>query len=612
MIINDIDTITDTIQKNCSEAIYSEQFFDYLVRYNGNIGEIPDIFGDDVCVNRINSQYAVVYKKLQSSKKTEKNASENIVEKILEPGFKFIPKCYGLMDVYAYEKSGVQALSALPGLALTGEGVIIGFADTGIDYTLNMFRTRSGKTRIKYIWDQNTANDNNEAENNVKPGDEQNDAQNDEGNVIGHFGFGSLYTAEDIDYALNLEKPYSYVTARDENGHGTFIASVAAGGDVGIAENAEFAAVKLKSVRNNMRDFYQVPEDEPCYAETDIMLAVRFLIEVAAKEGKPLVICLGIGTSQGAHQGKSLLEKYLTYISAYRGVCVVSAVGNELMSDAHFYGGTSVSAQSDIPVEISVDEYISGFSMEVWSTSLIYLDIQLISPTGEVFSGINPRRDGYYRKRFVYEGTEADIVNVSIDSNTGVQMVFFRFKNVAAGIWTLRVRESESSRGEGFDAWLPVRQYTKGKVRFVNPTPAVTICAPGSAPGVITAAAYNAADDTIYQYSSRGFNRQGYIKPDIAASGVNVIGAFAAGGNSRTDLLTARSGSSVSSAVLAGMAALVLEWGLVKGNAPYISTEEIKQLFIQGAVRKDYLTYPDTSFGWGEVNLLNSFMRLRL
>jgi hypothetical protein len=250
--------------------------------------------------------------------------------------------------------------------------------------------------------------------------------------------------------------------------------------------------------------------------------------------------------------------------------------------------------------------------MEVWSTSLIYLDIQLISPTGEVFSGINPRRDGYYRKRFVYEGTEVDIVNVSIDSNAGVQMAFFRFKNVAAGIWTLRVRESESSRGEGFDAWLPVRQYTKGKVRFVNPTPAVTICAPGSAPGVITAAAYNAADDTIYQYSSRGFNRQGYIKPDIAASGVNVIGAFAAGGNSRMDLLTARSGSSVSSAVLAGMAALVLEWGLVKGNAPYISTEEIKQLFIQGAVRKDYLTYPDTSFGWGEVNLLNSFMRLRL
>jgi subtilisin family serine protease len=594
MTINDIDTVW----KNCSEAIYSEQFFNYLIQYNGNLGAISEIFGDDVCVNRINGQYAVVYREGTTD--------------ILSPGFKFIPKCYGLMDVDADEKTGVSALRTLPGLELTGEDVIVGFLDTGIDYTLNMFRDNTGKTRIKYIWDQN--------ENNMID------------ISVGHWGFGALYTDEDINYALGLENPYSYVDVMDENGHGTFLASVAAGRGVGIAENSYIAVVKLRQVKDNLRDFYQVPQDEVCYGEDDIMLAVRFLIEVAAKEGKPLVICLGIGTNQGAHEGKSLLEKYLTYVSEYRGICVVSAVGNERLLDAHFHGVaptvfftdtspyyaaltstiTSNSPSTYTTVEISVEEFISGFSMELWSRPLIYLDVMLVSPTGEVFSGINPRRDGYYVRQFVYEGTSVEIVNVAIDSNAGAQMLFFRFKNVVDGIWQLLVAESESSRGEGFDAWLPIKQFTGGKVRFVNATSDVTICAPGSAEGVITAAAYNVADDSIYAYSSRGFNRQGYIKPDIAASGVSVIGAFAGGGSSREDLLTARSGSSVSSAVLSGLAALVLEWGLVRGNAPYISTEEIKQFFIQGAVRKDYLTYPNTSFGWGEVNLLNSFQKLRI
>lgn len=571
MVVNYIDTL----QKNCSEMIYSEQFFDYMVRYNGNLSAISEAFGDDVCINAVNNQYAVVYKKIT-------DAGQNI-ENMLEPGFRFIPKCYGLMDAYAYEKSGAAEAASLPGLSISGENVLVGFVDTGIDYTLDMFRTKSGRTRIKYIWNQNAPYRETET---------------------GHFGFGSVYTSDEIDYALTLDDPYSAVPVRDTNGHGTFLASVAGGAGVGIAENAEFAVVSLKEAKESLRSFYQIPFDEPCFAETDIILAVRFLIEAAAREGKPMVICLGIGSSQGAHLGKSMLEDYLSYIGSYRGICVVSAVGNENLSGSHFRGRGNV--------EISADEFISGFSMELWSSRLVYLDVSLVSPTGEIFNGINPRRNGYYHKKFVYEGTEADVVNVAIDETAGVQMVFIRLKNVTAGIWQLSVTESEISRGEGFDAWLPIKQYTKGKVYFATPASEVTICAPGSAAGVITAAAYNVADDSIYAYSSRGFNRQDLVKPDIAASGVSVIGAFSGGGKSSMDLLTVKSGSSVAAAVLAGLAALVLEWGLIKENAPYISTAEIRHFFIQGAVRKDYLAYPNVSFGWGTVDLLNSFQRLRL
>ena len=65
-----------------------------------------------------------------------------------------IPKCYGLLDQTALEVSGILKMQNQPVLALKGRGVLIGFIDTGIDYTNPAFRYSDGSSRIVRIWDQ--------------------------------------------------------------------------------------------------------------------------------------------------------------------------------------------------------------------------------------------------------------------------------------------------------------------------------------------------------------------------------------------------------------------------------------------------------------------------
>ncbi|MBO5508904.1 MAG: S8 family peptidase [Lachnospiraceae bacterium] len=587
MTINIINSVNE--EQNCLESINSEQFFNYVVQYNGNLNMISQTFGDDVCVNIINGQYAIAYRRL--------SGEPSDMEDILKPGYEFVPKCYGLMDVDADEKSGVTALKNLPGLSLSGNNTLVGFVDTGIDYTLNMFRKTDGSSRIRYIWDQGS------------------DVESNMSEEIGHFGFGALYTREDINQALREENPYSIVGERDDNGHGTFMASVAAGGNVGIADGAEIVVVKVRQVKDNLRQFYAVPQEEFCCGEDDVMLGVRFLIEVAQVLGRPLTICLGIGTNLGAHEGRSLLERYLTFITSFRNICVVTPVGNELGAGTHYRGGTMIPFQPvEEDVEISVDEDVGGFSMEIWAKAPVYLNVSIISPTGQLFGGISPFRDGFVTGRFLYEGTEVDVLNIAIDTTVGTQMLFIRFRNVVEGIWKLRISETAGARGEGYDSWLPIRQFTNGKVSFVSPDSETTICAPGSANGPITVTAYNVENDTLYSQSSRGFNRRGFIKPELAASGVAVIGAFAGSGYSpgREDLLISRSGSSVSAAIVAGMVCMILEWAVVKGNVPNIENEMIKRFLVSGTIKQDTLSYPNPSWGWGAVNLLESFSLIRI
>lgn len=617
MVVNDIDS-----ERSCLESIGSGQFFSYVANYGGNVSVISDVFGDDICVNRINGQFAVVYKIL-----SDEEAGDNLnVEELVAPGLGFVPSCYGLMSVAATEKSGVEALRRLPGLSLYGEGVMVGFIDTGIDYTLDTFKRRidfsRGRTRIRYIWDQSGQPIT--PPQSTTPGQlEVMGQQVTSGPTVapakqgtpGHFGFGQVYTYADIDAALDADNPYQVVPARDTNGHGTYLASVAVGNDIGIAPESELAVVKLREANPTLRRLYHIPEDEFCCSEDDVMLAVRFLLSIADRERRPMVICLGIGSNQGAHMGSTILERYLTFLSRQRGIGIVAAAGNELGAGSHYRGGSNLPGQPEVEAaELSVERDTEGFTFELWSNAPAFLTLKIISPTGEIFEGPDPRRNGVKSGTLLYEGTKIDIVNVAIDTTTGNQLTFVRFTDAVAGIWTLQIEESESVLGEGFDMWLPISNFTKGAVSFVRPEPDVTICAPGSAMGVITVASYNIENEAVYAASSRGYNREGYIKPDIAASGVDVTGAFAGSGSvaSSAQLLTSKSGTSVSTAIVAGMCALILEWAVVRKVAPYITNEEIKQLLIQGTVKKPQLSYPNRSWGWGAADLFEAFSRIRI
>lgn len=562
----------------CSNYIYSDEYFSFLVKYDNDMNRVDDIF-NPACVSRINNRFLVAY---------TKPAAFNIGE-ILKYGYASIPKCYGLMDSDVLQVIGADRIRNLPGLGFAGEGVLIGFIDTGIDFVSDAFKKPDGTTRISSIWDQN---------------------QEVYGQEAPAYGYGAVFTEEKINEALESDNPYSIVPSLDEDGHGTFIASVAAGNE-GVSPESDIIMVKLKQAKSFLRQFYLIPAEANCYSEDDIMFAIKYLVEQAAILGKPLVICLGIGTNQGGHTGGTYIETYLNSITQLRGIGVCVSAGNETGFGTHFHV-SGISGDSE-DVEISVGSNDKGFTLELWGRAPGVLEVSVVSPTGEIFDNISPVKSMTYSRTFLYEGTTVYVETTVVEGTTGDPMVLFRFENPTEGIWIIRVKGEGSTAQLGFDAWLPIHGFNNSDTRFVSPSPDTTICSPGNARGIITVAGYDYRNNSIYVNSSRGYTRMDGIKPDIAAPAVDVQGVLARrmDGLTGSGLYIRRSGTSIASAVTAGGIALILQWAVVEGNAINITNESIKRILMIGANRTMGMTYPNRQWGYGTIDLYESFNALR-
>lgn len=580
-----MDAGNGNMTQSCAEAIYSEEYANLLVKYDWDLSGVYERLQPE-CINIINSHFLVAYRRIDTLNQ----------EEFFRLGYNITPRCYGLMDTSGVEATGADRIMNLPGLGLTGRDVLIGFIDTGIDYRNPLFLKPDGTTRIAAIWDQT-------------------EQVYGKGEPV--FSYGAEFTAADINRALASEDPYAVVPTADENGHGTFLASVAAGNKqpsesfTGVAPESEILMVKLKQAKQNLRDYYLIREGAVCYGEDDIILGAKYLINKANMLGKPLIICMGTGTSQGDHNGNTSLEQYFASLASLRGVCIVGPVGNELGYGGHYSGNNRVSNGLDGDnMEINVGAGERGFTMELWGNAPGLLRVSVLSPTGERLENIPYNRDGVTRLRFLYEGTDVFVGNLMVEGTSGDQMVFFRFDRPAEGIWTIRVTETTGAVGRGFDAWLPIHDFLSADTRFVQPDPNITICAPGNSRGIITVAGYDHYTNALYVNSGRGYTRLGSIKPDIAAPAVNVYGAFAAGSGGRL-LFTRQSGTSIASAFTAGAAALIMEWALVRGNNPFISTEIMRQLLIRGAKEVADTEYPNRAWGWGVLDLYGTFENMR-
>lgn len=579
---------TNTLNDECSEYIYSDEYLGYLVRYDNDIKRVYDVF-EPACISIINTQFLVAYTRREG----------NELEEMLRYGYESVPKCYGLMDTTAVEDTGATRLKTLPGLNLSGNGVLVGFVDTGIDYTSSAFRRANGNSRIDYIWDQNEE-------------------------VYGFgrsvYGYGAEFSRLDIDRALQSDTPYSIVPTRDENGHGTFLASVAAGREnadrtfTGVSPEASIAVVKLRPAKRALRDFYLINGDSECFGEDDIILGIKYLVQVAELLGKPLVICLGIGSNQGGHDGNTYLEAYIDMISRLRAVCVVTPTGNELGFGTHFSRNYELNSGGDTSedysrIEVAVSGNNKGFSMEIWGKSPGILRIRVLSPTGELFSGVQPLVSGTTRKNFIYEGTDLFVENVVVERISGNPFIFLRFSNPAEGIWTIIIEEFSSVKGQGYNAWLPIQEFLNGETRFVRPDPNITITSPGNGRQSITVAGYNHLNDALYVNSGRGYTVNNTIKPELTAPAVNVYGVFASGGD--RELYNRRSGTSIAASLTAGAVALILEWAVVKGNDKSIEAQDIKQMLIRGVKRVTDIIYPNPSWGYGVLDVYGAFAAMR-
>lgn len=579
----------DTGTIDCKEKIISEQYYDVITDYS--LGMLEES-GYDLCATDVGETFHVVY----INRQDVTDAAGYLFQ------YRSVPKLYGLMQVGEFDPndlitSGILRAQREP-LNLTGRGVVVCFIDTGIDYTNPVFRDASGNSRIVAIWDQTIQT----------------------GTPPEGFQYGTEYRREEINRALQTETPYSIVPSRDNNGHGSALASVAVGSAtrefLGAAPDADIVVVKLKECKQYLRGFYLLPENVPAYQENDIMLAVRYADSFAEQFKRPVVICLGLGTNSGDHEGNSALGEYLETIVEKPGRVVVVGGGNEGNAAHHYAGRLGSGAGGDraeserigdlnlsegmrVPVEIRVGENVRGFMLEFWGTVPDRFTLSLRTPGGETIPAVRLGIRESITYDFVYERAIVSLAGELVEPSSGEELVVIRIQDPTPGIWTIRVEAVGNIYNGNFHMWLPITQFIQGQVSFLEPTPYVTLTEPSMTQDVITVSAYDTANNSFYIASGRGFTRTGRIKPDFAAPGVDV-----------STLRGEQTGSSLAAAIATGAVAQFLQWAVVENNDEEVSGREVKNYFIRGAVRDSGLFYPNREWGYGRLDVAGVFDNL--
>lgn len=561
-------------QQQCRAQILSEDYLDliYTVRLTAN-----EIFSDygPFCRETINYNYSIAH--LDRRRVPDYS--------IPTYGYDAIPDLYSLLDTSALEAADITPLLLSPGPDLRGQGVLIGFLDTGIDYRNALFRHTDGSTRIAALWDQTIQSDR-------PPAD---------------FPYGTEYTEEELNTALRSADPYELVPSLDENGHGTFLAGVAAGGESadgrfsGAAPEATLAVVKCKTAKENLKRYYFNNQSD-VYQTTDLMTGLSYLLSTAARLQLPLVICFGMGSNGGAHDGTTVLETLLSQLTSQSGIVPVLAAGNE-GNRAHHYYGVLGPEDSMEEVSLRIPEGTAGFRAELWGEPSEIYSVAFLSPSGELFPRIPARLGQSQVLTSPLTSTRLFVDYTLTVSVSGNLLISLGFENPTPGLWTIQVFHDTPSSGF-FHIWLPITAPTEPDPVFLRPDPDITLTSPGNARSGLVVSAWDHRSDSLYVYSSRGYTRDRRVRPDLAAPGVAVEGPAPDG------RLIARSGSSVAAAIAAGAAADLLTWGVTNRNDISLDAQAVRAYLIRGAGKKDVYSYPNREWGYGTLDLLGAFETL--
>ena len=560
---------------DCKEAILSDDYVDFIwkidVRFTGQ-EEHP--FG--VCTQYINRNFSVFYMDRYEILRDAQN---------VPIGDYAIPNCHTQMDTESLEQTRILQIQNQPALQLKGNGVIMGFLDSGIPLESPVFRTAEGRTRVIGLWDQTDQS----------------------GTPPEGFLYGSAYSSEEIDRFL--EEGRTELPGADPDGHGSKVVSIAAGSPVesedfiGAAPETSIAFVKLKQAKPFIRQLQEIPADSIAYQETDMMLAIRYLDLLASRENRPLIICIALGSNAGGHTGNTALGQYLDDFGSRAGRAVVVAAGNEGNKGHHFFGVVPKDA-GYLDVELRVGENETGFQLNLWGNAPGMFAAEVTSPSGEQVPRIFPRILEQQRFDFVFENTILDVQYELSEIVSGDERLLMSFRNPTPGIWRLRIF-SYGDLENSFHIWLPVTGFISDGTYFLRPDPDTTITDPGNTPKVLTVAGYEGSTESVWMDSSRGKTRSAYQKPDITAPAVNVSAVDRFG---RGSTLT---GTSAAAALTAGAAALLMEWGIVEGNVPTMEGSAIQRFLIRGARRPGIYSYPNRIWGFGLLDLYGSFRAMR-
>jgi len=508
---------------------------------------------------------------------------KNIQPLFMELGSDFLsfyPKILSPLSSKSNDDSGVTQVQNQPFLNLTGRGVILGFVDTGIDYTKKAFQFEDGTSKILSIWDQTI-----------------------DGPRTEDLYFGASYDRAQINQALKSDNPYTLVPTTDEDGHGTFLASVAASNEqgpyLGAAPQAWIISVKLRRARQYYINRYLLSPDNPnLYESTDYMLGLRYILQRGEDLNLPVVICIGMGSNSSAHDGDTLFEDYVSFFSQRAGFAFVTAAGNE-SNKRHHTQGVIPQTGSVEDISIKVGRQGESFSVIIFGPAFDKLSVGVVSPTGEAVPRIPFRSGLEYSEQLLLEDTTVYIKYYKDINNNLV----VGFRNATEGIWDIHLFGDAVISGQ-YWAWLPITGQVSEFVEFLRPVPEYTIVYPATALRTNTCGAYDSSDNSLYVSSSWGPTRLPRMAPDFVAPGVNVRGIYPTG-------YGAMSGTSVAAAVAAGAAALLMQWGVVEGKMPSMDGELVRSLFISGCTRDPNQSYPNIKWGYGKLNLYGTFLSIK-
>lgn len=569
---------------NCYDMIYGNDYYELILRSTGNL----PLAMENACGLDVGDNYTIFFV-----------LRDEVPEfGVANYNYNVMPNCYEPLSMEALDAAGILQVRENPALDLDGKGVLLGFVDSGIDTGHPAFLDAEGKNRIVAVWDQNYT--------------EKNDGMGSTAEDLPHPYYGTVYGRDNLSVYGN----------RDATGHGTYVASVAAGSDrgdhSGTAPAADIAMVHLKEVKPYLRRYYYIPEDAVCYAENDIMFGIQFLDELAKMRGQSLVICIALGCGLSSHSGNNSLALYLGDLALTYGRCVVTATGNLAAARKHFLGILTAEdmavdsggvEQAYRQVELVVEENVSGFVMEQWSLAPARYEVAVVSPSGEVHPAIGIQTAGSQVYEFPLDGTKLELDYSFPEATTGNQLIYYRFTKPSPGVWRIRVYSESGKTGE-FHLYLPGQTLTCGQVYFLASNPDTTVMNPANANHLLTVAGYNAVQDSLLLESGRGYTLDRRVKPDLAAPGYAVEGAVAGRGEFPADKqYERRTGTSGSVAIASGAAAMYMQW-CERRQDRLVNTTQVRNFLIRGAGQIPGDLYPNRQWGYGALDLYEAFRRL--
>lgn len=571
-----------------------EREWDLIIKYSGSLDEIRMLGAN---VTELANEYAVI------------TIKESLIDALTAlPQVEYVEKPKRLF----FEAENGRRASCIPSVqrapfSLFGEGVLIGILDSGIDYANLAFRNPDGSSRIVALWDQTIVPEQ------VLGGEDTLGEEAMRTTPPQGYQIGVLYTQAQINAALQAgaqagtagaarAEQLRIVPSVDTSGHGTAVAGIAAGNGVGsvgnryagVATQSQLLVVKLGS-----------PRQDGFPRTAELMQGLDFVLRTASEMRMPIAVNISFGNTYGSHDGTSLLERYMDDMSNFWKSVICVGSGNEATSAGHT-SGRMQTGQEEI-IELAVQERQPGMNVQLWKSYADEVDISLISPSGV---RVGPIQEVLGSQKFTVGRTQVLLYYGVPSPYSTRQEIFFDLipvdDYVTPGIWQIVMTPRRLVTGE-YQLWLPSQSALNVGTEFLFPTSTTTLTIPSTASRIITVGAYNSLTRSYAEFSGRGTDITGgwqgnLIKPDVVAPGVEVV-STAVGGTYQS-----YSGTSFATPFVTGSAALMMEWGIVQGNDPFLYGEKVKAYLRRGATKlPGFDTWPNPYVGWGAICLRNSF-----